>query len=133
MPHELQPCIRCGRGLRAPGGINVTGDAAIASYHELVSVGQRPRTRSGKKRLVICQSCGVSLALGPKPDGAFNEAMYEMLRDMLRQNPAMATAAVEQALNPYNKLKMMPGSQPDKTLQMPMKSLAAPDRLAVHG
>lgn len=120
MPHELQPCIRCGKQLRAPGGINITGDPAIASYHELVSVGQRPRTRSKKKRLVICQPCGVSLALGPKPEGAFNQAMYYMLQDMLRENPEMALVAVEQKLQPHGKLKLMPGSQLDKTLETPV-------------
>jgi hypothetical protein len=125
MGHELQPCIRCGRALRAPGGINVTGDAAIASYHELVSVGQRPRTRSKKKRLVICQPCGISLALGPKPDGAFNEAMHEMLVDMLRANPEMALIAVQQKLNPHEKPKLMPGSQRDKTLEMPVLKVPA--------
>jgi hypothetical protein len=125
MAHELQPCIRCGKALRAPGGITVTGDPAIASYHELVTVGQRPRVRSKKKRLVICQPCGVSLALGPKPDGAFNEAMYEMLVDMLQQNPEIASVAVQQKLSPHARLKLMPGSQPDKTLDAPVLKVPA--------
>lgn len=92
---EIQPCIRCGRGLKAPGGITVTGDRAIAVYQEVVTVGLRPRLRSKKRRSVFCVPCGVSLALGPRPEsGAFASEIYEMLRDIVSQDPSLVAAAL---------------------------------------
>ena len=118
---EIQPCIRCGRGLKAPGGITITGDRSIAVYQEVVSVGIRPRLRSKKRRNVFCVPCGVSIALGPPPQsGAFAFEIYEMLKDIVGQNPSLIEAAYDHLLNPNAQTRLMPGSIPDKTLEAPV-------------
>jgi hypothetical protein len=117
---EIQYCVRCGKGLRAPMGINQTGDPAIAVYVVAKSVGLRPRATSPAKRKIFCVPCGVSIALGPAPEsGAFNEAIYSMLIDLISQAPGINQVAWEQKANPRAKLKLLPGSQPDKTLDVP--------------
>jgi hypothetical protein len=95
------------------------GDPAFAVYQEVVTVGMRPRVRSKRTRNCFCFSCGVSLGLGPQPEGVFNLSVHQMLLDVLRQNPDMAIAAVVQRTDPHAKLKPMPGSTPDKTLVIP--------------
>src|SRR5260370_34133172 len=97
---ELQPCIRCGRALKAPQGINCTGDRALAVYITIVTVGMRPRQRSRLKRSVICLPCAVSIAFAPAPEGAFNRTVYEALNELNEQSLAMLEAAREQRINP---------------------------------
>src|SRR5947209_8379225 len=84
---EIQHCIRCGGGLRAPGGILVTGDQALAVYQEIVTVGFRPRARSKKIRSIFCVPCGASLGYGPAPQqqGLFYVNLWDMMRDLLRK------------------------------------------------
>lgn len=119
--HEIQHCIRCGRGLKAPGGITITGDRAIAVYVNCVTVGFRPRKRSALRRNVFCVPCGISVAFGPRPEsGAFNSDIYEMLRDIVSQGPAITVAAYEQLVDPNARPRLMPGSTPDATLETPM-------------
>jgi len=118
---DLQQCIRCSRGLKAPGGITVTGDRAIAVYQEVVTVGIRPRLRSRKRRNVFCIPCGVSIALGPRPEsGAFAVEIYEMLRDVVSQNPSLMEAAYDHLLDPRAPTRRMAGSVADATLNTPM-------------
>jgi ribosomal protein S27E len=64
---EIQHCVRCGKGLKAPQGINQTGDPAIAIYVIAKTVGVRPRATSPAQRKVFCVPCGVSIAQ-PVPD-----------------------------------------------------------------
>jgi hypothetical protein len=116
---EIQPCVRCGRGIKAPGGITVTGDQAIAIYMECMTVGFRPRITSGKFRESMCVQCAVSLSFGPTPQGAFNEKVYEMLRNVLRQDPTIVQAAQSLLVNPRALRPLMPGSIPDKNLDVP--------------
>jgi len=128
---EIQPCIRCGRGLKAPQGINTTGDRAFSFFVSALSVGIRPRIKSRAQRLVFCIPCGVSAALGPAPEGAFNRSVYEVLRDMVGREPELMNVAWEQMVKPNARLKRMPGSQPDKAFAMalpePSEQLAAGD------
>lgn len=42
-----------------------------------------------------------------------------MLIDLISQAPTINTVAWEQKANPRAKLKLLPGSQPDKTLEAP--------------
>lgn len=113
---EIQHCVRCGRGLRASGGINMTGDQCLAVYQEIVTVGFRPRSRSKKVRSVFCVTCGASLGLGPTPDGQFNINVWDMLKDILKKNPEILAAAQFHLENPGAQLRPMPGSVTDKTL-----------------
>jgi hypothetical protein len=122
---EVHRCVRCGRGLRAPGGITVTGDQAIAVYQELVTVGFRPRSRSKKVRSVFCVTCAVSLGFGPAPDGQFNENIWDMLRDLLKRDPSIAAAAQYHLENPGAQLRPMPGSANDRTLAQPVLKVPA--------
>lgn len=118
---EIQHCVRCGKGLKAPQGINVTGDPAIAIYVIAKTVGIRPRATSPAQRKVFCVPCGISIALGPAPEsGAFNEAVYAMLLHLMEQAPAISQVAVTQKLNPNRLLKAMPGSKPDTSLDAPV-------------
>jgi hypothetical protein len=118
---EIQPCVRCGRGLKAPGGITVTGDRAIAVYQEVVTVGLRPRLRSKKRRNVFCVPCGVSIALGPRPEsGAFASEIYEMLRDIVSQDPSLVEAAYEHLLDPRAPRRRLAGSVAERALEIPI-------------
>ncbi len=116
---EIQHCVRCGRGLKAPRGINATGDKALAVYITIVTVGIRPRQRSKLRRSVICPACAVSIAYAPRPEGAFNGTIYDGLNELNQQSAAMVEAAREGKINPRAPLKLMPGSQ-DKTLSAPV-------------
>ena len=92
---DIQPCIRCGCGLKVPGGITMTGDQAIAVYIECLTVGFRPRARSGKQRDAICVNCAVSMAFGPPPSdgGTFNMHIYQMLHEIVRDHKSIVDAA----------------------------------------
>jgi len=122
---EIQHCVRCGRGLKAPQGINVTGDKAIAIFVSALTVGIRPRLKSRAQRNVFCIPCAASISLGPAPEGAFNLAVYGILRDVVSRDKTIVEAAWEQMTNPHGSLKRMPGSKPDKTLEAPLLKVAA--------
>jgi hypothetical protein len=118
---QLQPCIRCGRPLKAPQGINTTGDKAVAVFISALTVGVRPRLKSRAERRVLCMPCAGSIALGPAPEsGAFNQAVYEILCDLAHHDMTILQAAWEQKANPRAILRPMPGSKPDKTLESGM-------------
>ena len=116
---EVQHCVKCGRGLRAPQGINTTGDTAIAIYITVVTVGLRPRQRSRLKRSVFCVPCAVSISMGPAPDGAFNLTIYEALNELNEQSDSLIQAGREAKIRPSATLKLMPGSK-DPSLNAPM-------------
>ena len=118
---EVQYCVRCGRGVRAPQGINSTGDPAIAVYIMATSVGIRPRIKTPAQRRIFCTPCAVSIAFGPAPDnGAFNSAIYEMLVDLVTAGKNVIEVAWEQKSKPTARRKLMPGSRPDATLAQPL-------------
>jgi hypothetical protein len=119
---QIQPCVRCGRGLRAPQGINITGDRAIAIYVGAQTVGFRPRVMSKKQRRPFCVNCAVSIANGPAPEGEFNMLIYEMCKDIVRADKSIQDAAWEMLDNPGKTLPLMPGSKRDKTLESPVVS-----------
>ena len=113
---ELQHCIKCGRPIKAPQGINTTGDKAIAIYLTVMTVGIRPRQRSRLRRSVMCPPCAVAVAYAPPPEGAFNQTVYEALNDLNEQSGAMADAGREVKVSPRSELRLMPGSK-DPTLR----------------
>jgi hypothetical protein len=117
---ETQQCVKCGGQLKAPQGINTTGDKQIAIYITAVTVGVRPRLRSRLRRSVMCMPCAVSIAMAPPPEGAFNQTVYESLNEVNSQTTAIMEAAWEQKQNPRAPLKLMPGSKQDKSLATPM-------------
>jgi len=117
---ELQQCVKCGRGLKAPQGINTTGDPAIAINITVVSVGLRPRMRSRLQRSVFCMPCAAAISLAPPPEGAFNLTIYNALGELNEQSAAMITEARQQKINPRAPLRRMPGSKPDETLATPI-------------
>jgi hypothetical protein len=116
---EIQHCIKCGRALKAPQGINATGDKAVAVYLTVVTVGMRPRLRSKLRRTVLCPPCAIAILYAPPPEGAFNNSVYDGLGEINEQGVQMIEAAREVKLNPRAPLKLMPGSQ-DKTLTAPI-------------
>lgn len=125
---EIQSCVRCGRGLKAPQGINVTGDKAVAIFVSALTVGMRPRIKSRAQRTVFCVSCADSIAKGPPPEGAFNLAVYGILQDVVSRDRTISDAAWEMLAKPGTAVKRMPGSKPDKTLEAPL--LQVPFRVA---
>ena len=122
---EIQQCVRCGKGLKAPQGINTTGDKAISFFVSAVTVGIRPRIKSRATRQVFCLTCAASIAFGPAPEGAFNLCVYDVLRDVASRDTTIVDAAWEQLTNPRAVVRLMPGSTPDKTLSAPILKVPA--------
>src|SRR5579859_4611135 len=114
---ETQPCLMCRTPLKAPGGINVTGDPAIALFLFASSVGMRPRLKSRAKRFPFCIPCMNSLATGMPPveKGHLYVAAWELFRELLidDESNSIALATMFQLRNPSAKLRRMPGSKPD--------------------
>jgi hypothetical protein len=114
---ETQLCLLCRTALKAPGGINVTGDPAVALFMFATSVGMRPRLKSRAKRFPFCCPCMNSLATGAPPieKGYLYVAAWELFRDMLidDETNSVALATMTQLRNPTAKLRRMPGSKPE--------------------
>lgn len=85
---ENQYCLRCNRELES-------GSKSVAVYLFAQTVGIRPRQKSAAKRICFCPQCAVSLAMGPPPEGAFNLAAWEMIRELVSSDPALNEAAWE--------------------------------------
>jgi hypothetical protein len=123
---EVQHCVRCGRGLKAPQGINTTGDKAVAVFVSALTVGIRPRLKSRAQRQVFCMPCAASIALGPAPEtGAFNFAVYGILCHLNSMGKILVDGAWEQTNGPSVRLRQLPGSVaekagPDRTLGAPV-------------
>ncbi len=56
------------------------------------------------------------MAFAPAPEGAFNRTVYDSLNEVIEESVAIVEAAREVHINPRRPLKLMPGSQPDKTI-----------------
>jgi hypothetical protein len=129
---ETQPCLLCRTPLKAPGGINTTGDPAIALFMFASSVGMRPRLKSPAKRFPFCVPCMNSLATGAPPveKGYLYVAAWELFRDMLIADDtnSIALATMTQLRHPTAKLSRMPGSKPEPTLPGP--ALKTPELMA---
>jgi|SRR5882724_769971 len=122
---EIQHCVRCLRALKAPQGINTTGDKAIAVFVSALTVGIRPRLKSRAQRQVFCMPCAASIALGPAPEsGAFNFAVYGILCHLNSMGKILIEGAWEETNNPRLQLRRLPGSKPDET--RPDRTLEAP-------
>lgn len=67
----------------------------MAVYLFAQTVGVRPRQKSASRRICFCPPCSVSLAMGPPPEGALNIAAWQMIRDLVGADPALAEAAWE--------------------------------------
>lgn len=113
---KIEPCIRCGRALRTAENINESGDPVVVAYTILKTSGIRPRATASAKRRIFCTPCGVSIGLGPSPESAFNEDVYNSILELLEKAPGLNAIALEQKLNPPSRPRLMPGSQPDKSL-----------------
>lgn len=122
---EIQHCVRCGRGLKAPQGITQTGDKAIAVFVSALTVGIRPRLKSRAQRQVFCMPCAASIALGPAPEaGAFNLAVYGILCHLNSMGKIMVEAAWDETNSPRLHPRRLPGSTPEKP--SPDRTLEAP-------
>lgn len=81
-------CLRCNRQLEA-------GHKSVAVYMFAQTVGIKPRQKSAAKRICFCPQCSVSLAMGLPPEGALNLAAWDMIRELVSSDPALAEAAWE--------------------------------------
>lgn len=86
---ENSYCLRCNRELDC-------GHKSIAIYVFAQTVGLRPRQKSSARRVSFCPQCSVSLAMGPAPQGAFNMAAWQMIRDIVCADPQLTEAAWEE-------------------------------------
>src|SRR5215470_1346109 len=85
---EISFCLRCNREIDA-------GQKSVAIYLFAQTVGIRPRQKSTSQRISFCPQCSVSLAMGPPPEGAFNIAAWQMIRDLVSSDPSLNQAAWE--------------------------------------
>jgi hypothetical protein len=85
---DQQYCLRCNRQIES-------GDKSVAVYMFAQTVGIRPRQKSAAKRICFCPQCSVSLAMGLPPEGALNLAAWDMIRELVSSDPALAEAAWE--------------------------------------
>jgi len=85
---ENQYCLRCNREIAG-------GSKSVAIYLFAQTVGIRPRQKSSASRICFCPQCSVSLAMGPPPEGALNLAAWQMIRDLVGNDPALTEAAWE--------------------------------------
>ncbi len=81
-------CLRCNRELD-----DAHKSIAIVLFAQ--TVGLKPRQKSAARRVCFCPQCSVSLAMGPPPEGAFNVAAWQMIRDIVCADPQMTEAAWE--------------------------------------
>lgn len=81
-------CLRCNCELEA-------GHKSVAMYMFAQTVGIRPRQKSTAQRICFCPQCSVSLAMGPPPEGALNLVAWQMIRELVGADPALAEAAWE--------------------------------------
>lgn len=79
-------CLRCSRELEP-------GVKLVTVYMFAQTVGVRPRQKSSAQRICFCAQCCVSLAMGPAPEGALNAAAWQMIREIVGADPALAEAA----------------------------------------
>lgn len=118
---KIEPCVRCGRALKKAETINESGDPAVIAYTVLKTTGIRPRATATAKRRSFCMPCAVSIAFGPSPEsGAFSEDVYQSLVDLVTKAQTLHQVAWEQKINPPARPRLMPGSQPDKSLEPPV-------------
>jgi len=85
---ENLSCLRCNRELEP-------GNKSVAVYMFAQTVGIKPRQKSTAKRICFCPQCSVSLAMGLPPEGALNLAAWDMIRELVSSDPALAEAAWE--------------------------------------
>ena len=105
-------CLRCNQELEP-------GHKSVAVYMFAQTVGVKPRQKSGARRICFCPQCSVSLAMGPAPEGALNVAAWQMIRDLVGAEPALAAAAWE---NLHGVVEVLPATGTD--------GIAPPARIA---
>jgi hypothetical protein len=111
---KIEPCVHCGRKLKAAENINESGDPSVVVYTHMRTSGIRPMARAVARRRRFCSPCSISLGFGPPPEGAFNNDVYEGLSELAEKCPALKDVAYEQKFNPAHRPKLMPGSKPDE-------------------
>lgn len=114
---ETRPCLLCRKMLKGPGGINATGDPAIAIFISAVTRGMRPRLKTRAEQRVFCYACALSLGAGVPPidKGDLYVAVWELLRDLVTVDDSVALAALMQLRNPRARLRRLPGSVKELT------------------
>lgn len=81
-------CIRCHAEVPA-------NDKAIGVFLFAQTSGIRPRRKSRAGKISFCPGCAVSLAMGPAPDGAVNEAAWFVIRNLVSADPVVNEIAWE--------------------------------------
>lgn len=81
-------CIRC--QIEVPAN-----DKAIGVFLFAQTTGIRPRRKSRAGKISFCPKCAVSLAMGPAPEGAINEAAWFVIRNLVSADPLVAEIAWE--------------------------------------
>src|SRR5579863_9123334 len=102
-------CLRCNRELG-------TGQKSVAIYLFAQTVGIKPRQKSAAQRICFCPQCSVSLAMGPPPEGALNLAAWQMIRDLVGSDPALAEAAWETL---HGSVQLLPATGTDGSSRSP--------------
>jgi len=112
---QSQPCTICGRALRGPGGITVTGDPGVVIFMSGVTRGRRPRLKTRALPVVFCNPCASSIALGAAPveRGDLYVKGWGILRNIIQMDDqnAVILSAVTQLRYPRARLQPLPGSK----------------------
>jgi len=81
-------CIRCNTKVSA-------NEKAIGVFLFAQTTGMRPRRKSRAGKISFCPECAVSLAMGPAPEGAINEAAWYVIRNLVSADPGVTEVAWE--------------------------------------
>jgi len=81
-------CIKC-RSNIAPS------EKAIGVFLFAQTSGIRPRRKSRAGKISFCPGCAVSLAMGPAPEGAVNQAAWWVIRNLVSADPGVTEIAWE--------------------------------------
>ena len=81
-------CIRCDRDVPA-------NEKALNVILFAQTTGMRPRRKSRAGKVSFCPECAVSLAMGPTPKGAINEAAWFVIRNLVTADPGVTEVAWE--------------------------------------
>jgi hypothetical protein len=81
-------CIRCFRDVPQ-------NEKAVNVFLFAQTTGMRPRRKSRAGKISFCPECSVSLAMGPAPKGAINEAAWWVIRNLVSADPGVAEVAWE--------------------------------------
>ena len=81
-------CVKCGRDVPQ-------NEKALNVFLFAQTTGMRPRRKSRAGKVSFCPECSVSLAFGPAPKGAINEAAWWVIRNLISADPGVTEVAWE--------------------------------------